>query len=955
MIIKKPLSRAIQLALGAAAMAGMTSVPVFAQQDQQIEEVIITGSRIARSPLDSVGPMTIVDSAIIDSSSALTIEGVLTQLPQVTANGTSENNSNAGQGVRSVELRNLAEERTLVLVNGRRAVKTVLGSNLVNDLNNVPISMIERVEVLGDGSSAVYGSDAVGGVVNIMLKDFEGVEFSLGGGDSDNGGGATWNAGLVMGSNFDRGNFTFGISYQDEGMVHFQDRDFSRDPIIADFGGGSLLRGSGIPPWGRYSSPLTSPTDPNLQPGQPTTTVSSIAFAPEASTGLDYTNCGGANATGIDGYEPCRFNYNRGFPISLLNPNQSTSFLFKSDFELSHGINLFAEVGYTDREGTQFFPGLPISGSHGRYTDMIPVPFTNPNIPADALAKIMADETANAAFNGAPVPTGFNMSWRAHDAGKRVLEYQGETASTLFGLEGEFSNGWKWDTFFNWGRSETFEETNNQVNMTKLRTAVDPALCAADNGCAEAAAASGSSAIDIFGRHDVTTAFSDYILFKDTELNEYEMMQVAFNVTGDIFEVPAGTVGFAAGFEYREEEGGSRKSAVTQAGDSGGNFAAPTSGEYDVTELYVETNIPLLTDVPGARELSVDIAGRYSDYDIIGSDSTYKVGLSWRPIDDFRVRAVVSTSFRAPNIMELFGGAADSFDSVLDPCSNYGSLSPTSTVFQNCQAAGVPISFVQNAGQLRVTQGGNENLEAEEADNLTLGFVYTPEFLDGFSMTLDYYDIEVENAINKPDPVTVINNCYTSAGLSSPDCARLGRNAQGNVVRFEVLNENLNTLNSEGVDFSMGYGFDTGAGRVEVNWGLNYLIEYSETAVDGTKTVFTDRIANDISDWVGYPRIKSNIRTSLTKDNWEVALAYRYIHEADAEPLFGAADAVKEVDAVHYFDLTGSVELGNVVVLAGIDNLTDEEPEFVPGVSTNTSFVYDLMGRYYFTRVNYRF
>jgi len=932
---RNPLSKAVKLAVLGLSTAAMLPAVASAEDTDahSLEEVVVTGSRIARDPLDYVGPMTIVGNETIAKSNAITLQEVLSTLPAVTMNATSENNSNAGQGVRSVELRNLDEQRTLLLVNGRRFVSTILGSGLVGDLNNIPMNMVERAEVLGDGSSAIYGSDAVAGVVNVILKDdFEGVELSAGGGISGEEDGERYDMSLLMGTNFDRGNITLGVSYAEEKIVEYKDRDWARDPVILDLGS-FQLKGSGIPPWGAYYTPDGD----------------KIAFAPDATTGLDYTDCGGAGADAIDGYEPCRFNYNLGFDMSLLNPNQKTSIFLRSNIELDDNLNLIAEVSYTDREGTQFFPGLPISGSHGQYTDMIPVPFTNPHIPSDALDFIRAAELAED-----PTATGFTMDWRAHDAGKRVYNYQGETVSTLFGLEGELSNGWNWDAHFNWGRSETFEETQDQVNVTKLRIAVDPDACAADSGCAAAAANSGD-AIDIFGRHDVTQAFADYILFDDTEFNEYEMTQIAANLSGELFELPAGEVGFAAGFEYREEEGGSRKSAVTQAGDSGGNFSQPTSGDYSVKELYAEFNVPLLKSAPLAENLSMDLAFRYSDYDTIGDDTTYKLGVSWSPIEDLRFRAVSSTSFRAPNIMELYGGVSDSYDSVSDPCHGWGGDAST-TVGANCAAAGVPDGYTQNAGQLRISQGGNPELEAEEADTLTFGMVYTPNWLEDFSLTVDYYEVEVENAVDKPDPVTVINNCYNSANLSHPDCARIGRNAQGNVVRFEVLNENLGLLETSGVDISAAYAIDTDFGRVSVNWMGNYLIEYKETDQAGQTVEYTDRIGNDISDWAGFPRIRSNLSLSLAQENWDIGLSHRYIHEADAEPLLKVyGDVIEEVDAVHYFDLTGSINIGAFTIIGGIENLTDQEPEYIPSVSTNTSTVYDWMGRYFYTKVNYKF
>lgn len=937
---KNALSKAVKLAILGISAAALMPTTAFAQDAESIEEVVVTGSRIARNPLDYVGPMNIVGNEIISKANAITVQEILQEIPAVTMNGTNENDSNGGQGARAVEMRNLGEERTLLLVNGRRFVSTVLGSGLVGDLNNIPINMIERVEVLGDGSSAVYGSDAVAGVVNVILKDdFEGVELSIGGGQSGEQDGERFDLSMLMGANFDKGNITFGVSYSEEKEVRFSDRSWSQTPILGDLGGGNLLLGSGIPPWGRYAGPDGT----------------SLAFSPDATTGLDYTDCSGANAQGIDGFEPCRFNYNLGNDISLLSPNQKTSFFLKADYEITDTTTLITEISYTDREGSLGFPGTPISGAHGQYTDMIPVPLTNPHIPANARAAIIASEqdptNGNPAFDA--VNGVFNMSWRAQDAGTRQFEYQGETVSTLIGLEGEFSNGWTWDGHFNWGRSETFDETSNQVNVTKLRIAVDPNACDADVGCSTAQAAPGD-AIDIFGRGDVTPAFANYILFDDTEFNEYEMMQLAGNISGDLFDLPAGVVGFAAGAEYREEEGGSRRSAVTQAGDSAGNFAQSTSGEYDVTEVYAEFNIPLLKDAPLAKSLSTDVAFRYSDYDTIGDDSTYKLGISWAPFDDIRFRAVQSTAFRAPNIMELFGGISDTFDAVGDPCSGWAG-DTTTTVGANCAAAGVPAAYVQNAGQLKVSEGGNPDLEAETAENFTFGAVWTPSFIEDFSLSLDYYEIEVEDAIDSRDATSVMNNCYNTAGLSSTDCTRIGRNAQGNIVRLEVLNENLAEIETSGVDMTLNYAMDTSIGRLSFAWLANYLIEYKETTSDGTTIEYTDRIANDNSAWSGYPRIRSNMSLGLAQDNWDVSLTHRYIHDADAQPLLGPGNLVDDVDAVHYFDLTGSVSIDKFTVVAGIENLTDEEPEFIPGVSMNTSTVYDFMGRYYYTKVSYNF
>jgi iron complex outermembrane receptor protein len=409
-------------------------------------------------------------------------------------------------------------------------------------------------------------------------------------------------------------------------------------------------------------------------------------------------------------------------------------------------------------------------------------------------------------------------------------------------------------------------------------------------------------------------------------------------------------VGVAAGIEYREEKGGVQTSGVVQAGDSGGNFAEPTNGKYDVNEIYAEFAIPLLSGQPLAEELSFDVAGRYSDSDTIGSEFTYQFALGWTPVESPRFRGTYATGFRAPNILELFGGVADTFQSVTDPCT-----APVSdpNVQANCTAGGVPPGFVQPAAQLKISAGGNESLEAETSDSYSIGLVWQPEFAP-LRVSVDWYDVEVDNAIGNPDPVDVITACYNSPGgsLSAPECSRIGRGPAGDVVRFDLLNENLATIETSGIDLDATYTFATGIGQIQVDWLVNWLDEYTETTKTGIVSDRTDLVAGLVSDWAAYPEWRSNLSLSLARDSWRAGVTYRYLDKMEVFDVIGFGTLEPTADAQHYFDLDGSVDLGGWTLGAGVQNVTDEEPPYVPEVSVNTSGIYDFLGRFYYARAS---
>jgi iron complex outermembrane receptor protein len=419
--------------------------------------------------------------------------------------------------------------------------------------------------------------------------------------------------------------------------------------------------------------------------------------------------------------------------------------------------------------------------------------------------------------------------------------------------------------------------------------------------------------------------------------------------TSELFQLPAGGVGFGTGLEYRKSKGSVTPSGIVGDGNSGGNFAQPTSGQYNVWEAYAEVEVPVLADVFMARELSFQGAVRYSD---VGqnNETTWKVGGRWSPIEMVSFRAQASTGFREPNILELFGGNADSFIGVNDPC-NAENQASNPVVAANCAAQGVSPNFNQPADQLKVTQGGNPDLKPETSDNYSFGVVLTPDVWSNPRIAIDYYDVQVDDAISTPNEQDVIDACYDTPNLAAPECDRIARATGQDVTRFDLLLENLNKIETSGVDVNATFSWDPSFGTLTANWLVNYLDDWKQTTSTGAEEDRTGKVFCDLCGDAGaYPDWKWTLDTTLARDNWSATISWRYIDSMDIDD---PDDFNKDVDAVNYFDFYGTYTWDNIQFAVGVDNFTDEDPEFVPGVSLNTNTAYDFLGRFYFARLTY--
>lgn len=628
------------------------------------------------------------------------------------------------------------------------------------------------------------------------------------------------------------------------------------------------------------------------------------------------------------------------------------------ELELDRAV-LYYELLGMHREGSLGYPPMPIADVGGRFTDLLQVPFSNPHIPADAVPVIRAAVGADA--------TRFKVWWRAADMPTRVFNHDSDTMKTTVGLQGKLpalAGGWEYDAWLTYGRSTLEHSLSNDVNLVRLQTALDPVACGRDPACPKDSR--GNPTLDIFGRGAKSREEIDYVLFNNEwYAARYKFWHLAGTLTGELGSSPAGPVGVATGLEWRHEEGNVQTSEATRAGHSS-RYQRPIQGDFSVWEVFAELHAPLLADHSFAQELSLDAALRYSDYNSVGSEATFKLDLHWSPINGLRVRGGYATGFRAPNILESSGPQRYSFPKVADPCNSAAQLyRDNATVRANCARQGIPADYVQNAAASRLKNlwGNNLELEPETSDSFSVGLLWTPDEVENLSLAVDYYDVRVDKTIIAITSASSILTCYTTPDLAAPACARIGRGPSGAITRFDSLNENLGRLETSGIDLKASWTLLTDFGEIGFTGNVNWLNEYVETIdVDGASAVQryrqdrTDMVAGGFfSSWSGYPEWRSNLSVTFSRNNWTLGGAWRYLDAMDVFDHVQFDNIHTTVDAVNYFDLFGNYRGDTFNITLGAENLTDESPPYVPDTTFNTSSIYDYLGRFYYVRLKLGF
>ncbi len=903
------------------------------------QDVVVTGSRLRTSNVTSEAPIAVITSKQISDSSSQTIEDVLRKIPSIGTEGNFSTTNNGTNGSSCIDLRNLGITRTLVLVDGRRFVHSAygVGDDCV-DLDTIPIQLVDRIEILKDGASTIYGADAVAGVINIITKkNFSGTQVNLNGNITASGDDKQGDISAITGFDFaqGRGNVVITGRYLDRGPVLQKDRDWAVPVATGDNGPGQPYTfGSGVPVAGRYDG-VNSGSDNTVIGGR------LVPFQDQ------YNGAGGGN-------ENVNGRYDYGSDQYLSDRETQGNLAGNAHFDVNDHLTLYASAYYTHKNTQTQLSGQPVTGNPntGQQFD---IPQGNPF--AEALG---IDEPLTSLR-------------RTTDFGVRDTNTGTDTWQATAGARGNIVGNWDYDAYFTYGYSDTTIQLANSINFTHLEqeqgfqhtpgAGIDtgiynPAVCNPADGCVLG---------DIFGAGNESQQAINYATFTASANAYYQFRDIGASVTNNkLLNLPFGPVGLALGFEHRGEQGAYHPDPIIESGQSTASAENPTGGGFNVSEVFGELNIPILKNLVAAKDLSADVSGRWSDYDTFGGVQNFKAGLNWSPTQDIRFRADLGTAVRQPAIAEAFGGDTLSFENGNDPCSQvskYGALA--GVVAANCARQGVGPGFQQNGDQIPTIIGGNSNLQPESARTYTIGTVLTPRWIPHFSATVDFYHTKIENQIQEVPVQFVEDQCYTSVDLSSPQCANAGtRNGSGQIQSAFGPYQNLGEVRTSGIDFDLNYLIRLGGGHVlSFTNELADLIGYTQQLVpNGPFSNLKGRLTpiNTGLYPAGYPVLRDNFTGTYAKGGFSFSWTVRYIdgmiYNDGSEDFTTESLRFTKTNEVFYHDIVATYNYKKVLFIAGIDNLFDRTPPFVLEGNENTaSAVYDVLGRLFYAKVQVHF
>lgn len=882
-----------------AATLGTLSPTVFlaaqdlAGDDAMIDEVLVTGSRIKRMDIDGVGKISILTADDFAKIGAVSVDQLLKYSPFTAgAQAGAESNylsAKEGYGTASVNLRGLGQNRTLVLVNGRRFVAGGSGANSVVDLNAIPVNMIDRVETLLDGSSAIYGADAVAGVVNLITRrSYDGLQLDASYGTTEQGDGENIEFSVLFGRETDNSGFVVGASYIDRLEARSKDRSFS-ECFFEEEDGEKFCSGSSSTAGGRGSTETMGNVQFNQDPNGDGDSFVPYSFALHAFDFQEF--------------------FNLTAPYDRINVS-ANGFI-----DLTDSVRLFTENTYSKR---------------GSNTEASPASFAN--------RFFSATYPSN--------PTGEDLTLRRRMVeegfGARIWEQDVSLFRTVVGLEGTLGNGWNWETSANYGKSESDEQFTNAIDVLNLAATMVEADCAAPTS---------TQCVDWFGVNDPSPEALAFINATVPTVGENVQTSLIASIAGDLFEIGGRPAGFAAGIEYRRDEGVYRRTYTRPVLSGGGGSTDPIDADLSSTEIYTEATLPLTSG------FDINLAARYSDYSDFDSEFTYKIGGDWRVADGFRLRSTYSTSVRTPNIRELYTTEEINFTTFVDPCDQWESSSDAN-LLANCAVDTGP-GFTQSELFVEVDYPGNRNLSPEKAETFTIGAVFEPAAADGLALTVDYYQIDIEDSIRNIPPSAALEQCYFSAGKSHPTCADIVRDIfSGDVVFLAVPLVNAASEKMRGVDFGVQYGFRAFDSDLTLVWDTTYLDQFDIDFAGARSTVeWAGTISNGEGGHGSYTKWRSNLSLGIEREKWGASYRINYIGDADSQFQRVGATA-PGVGSVTYHSLEGSFRLtDNLVVRGGINNLFDKDPPYyTDAIDQNTDpFTYDLLGRRYFMKATYKF
>jgi iron complex outermembrane receptor protein len=945
---KNVLAKSVRLALiSGAAAAAFASPAVFAADEDgaKVERIEVTGSRIKRVDMEGANPVQIITREDLVESGITNIGDILQEIPAVAGAATNTAINNGGSGAVRVSLRGLGSERTLVLINGRRLVNSGTGADASADLSTIPVAIIKRVEVLKDGASAVYGSDAIAGVVNIITRnDFEGFEVNASyDGSTENWDGESKTVDVTFGVSNEKSNAVISAYYTEQTEQMSGDRDWSKYELDLNPGTGELDKGgSSATPWGRYNGIDGANDCSSFTHG--------AGSGPGQSDPTDFTN-----PTGYECWDGDKDFYNFAPANYHLTPQERYGVFAGGEYQFSDSVRFFTELSFNRRTSETKLAPLPLAPlAFFGWTD---APYSADNYWNQQLGP--KDKDGN---------TVEIADWRRRmvETGGRDTTFEVDTVRAVFGMAGDFGDSWGYEVSYVYGNNSSSSALAGGVNFEKVNDAVGPSFKDSEGNIVCGTADNpidGCVSLNTFGVPGTDTQVSqemlDYITFEAHDLGSNEQTVISASVFGDAFELPAGPVGMVFGAEHREESGSDFPDALVALGITSGSSREKTEGNYEVDELYTEMSFPLLTGVVGAESLEIDGALRYSDYNTFGDTTNYKLGLRWVPVDGLMIRSTISTAFRAPSTSELFAGSSDNSPSVTDKCAT----NPTPF----CIANGVPAAGFEPIGdQLSSTRGGNNELTPEEADTLTVGIVYSPSFIEGLSVTVDYWDIELDNAISTIGEQLILDKC-ADEGLYCDKITRYGPDQgalYGNSSDIDDRNINVGSITSKGYDFNILYSVETDIGDLSFNLDSTYYDTYDITQADGSVIQNAGWFRRASGDG-NFPEWKTNLNINLAQGDWNASWKIRYIGES-LEPFDANNDRSTDldnlsdsrtIDSQTIHDARFTYYFENVSTTIGISNIFDQDPPYAAtGFNDNTDpTAYSTTGRHLFVGVGVKF
>jgi outer membrane receptor protein involved in Fe transport len=969
---RKQVASAVRLALslGVVAFAGTSRTP-HAQnaganadpQSQDLDTIVVTGSNVRRVDTETANPVITIDRATIEQSGKLTLGDLVQDLPAVTGPITNPRvNNGGGTGASTVSLRGLGSARTLLLVNGHRY--------LYGDANAIPAAAVERIEVLTDGASSVYGSDAVGGVVNFILRsNYQGAEFSADYGISDRDDGERKGYHFVFGQTTDKGSTLAGVDYNKFDSVLASSRDFSKNAIYYYYGKAHISGGSGTP-----GGHIELPPDLQMQFGCNAVTLKALGHVGNPPR-LDDFRC----------YDDATDNYNYQAAGNLeLTPQERSSAFVVGNYKLIDNVEAYVEYFHNKTEASFHIAPAPID-TFGTPLMVSPQSYYNP-------------------FGVEFSTDAFELKTRSIGSGNRIGNYSTQADQATAGFKGTFADsGWQWNVYFNYGHFKQLNHTDGFINVAKIGPALGPSyrdaagniVCGTDPSTGGSGPVPGCVPFDLFDVTDPATIAALDAASGNTFTNVvYAERATVAEANGNLWALPAGTVQLAAGVSYRKQSGQTTPDAAEVPDDAGvcdigTGCVAPIRGGFDIKEAYAELLIPLLKDLPFASALNLTVGNRYSKYSNFGNTNNTKVAIEYRPIDDLLLRGTVSEVFRAPTISDLYQGNSRGGALAVDPCFGLvgtnaacvgvpgdGSYRPEVDPVTGKPILGNGVATIQSGS---VTAG--TPIGPEHGKSFDWGFVYDPHWLPGFSLSADLWRVYLDNEIGRVVAQSVLDLCFLANG--GPYCRLIHRYplglSQGRIFFVGEPHGNLGRVDVKGADMSARYRLAaTSLGNFALSFQTTYLDRFADDLAPTLPGDIVQEYAGHYTTgasaipYANYSRWRALATLSWNRGPWSGAWTLRYVgeytvgyanldyNESACLSNYPPGCELKYAASVYHNITAGfDIEPLNARIDIGIDNLSDKSPALIyqnntinGNVDANT---FDTIGRFYWARVTVKF